>query len=789
MSGANVNLATGKASVEYDPAQVTPEALVEAVNAAGYRAGVADQARVSFPVQGMSCASCVRRVEAVLSNMDGVHRASVNFATGKAAVEFDAAVVTAGALQQAVREAGYQVEALEQQEDQDRERAAREKSLRALTRDFTVAAVLAVVVLTGMLPHMFAPLAPFTPQFLSHPFTMLVLTTIALFGPGGRFFAGSYAALRHRTADMNVLVAMGTSTAWAYSTALTLFPVYLTGLGFPYHLYYDASVVIITLILLGRLLEARARGKTSEAIRKLMGLQAKTARVVRDGVEEDIPIEAVAVGDIIRVRPGEKVPVDGEVTTGGSTVDESMLTGESLPVEKTVGDEVVGATINKTGTFTFRATKVGRDTALAQIIQLVEEAQGSKAPIQRLVDVVAAYFVPAVVGVAVLSFIVWYVFGPAPSLIFALTTFITVLIIACPCALGLATPTAIQVGTGKGAEMGVLFKGSDSLENAHHVQVVVFDKTGTLTEGKPVLTDVVPHGDFAADDLLRWVAAVESGSEHPLGQAVVTGAKERGLAPGPPEAFEAAPGHGVRAVVEGRTVLVGNRKLMADRGIDIAGLEATAEKLSGEGKTPVFAAVDGAAAGIVAVADTLKEHSAEAVRELQRRGLEVLMMTGDNHRTAQAIARKVGIKRVLAEVLPEHKAEEVKKLQAEGKVTAMVGDGLNDAPALAQADVGIAIGTGTDVAMEASDVTLITGDLRGVVNALELSRATIRKIRQNLGWAFGYNIILIPVAAGALFPAFDIMLNPMLGAAAMALSSISVVSNSLRLRGFRPVLR
>ncbi len=785
---ANVNLATEKATVVYDPARVTPRELVEAVSAAGYKAAVADRKRVTFPIKGMSCASCVRRVENVLSRMDGVHRASVNLATEKAAVEYDPSVVSAADLQQAVRDAGFQVEALEQQEDEDRERTARERSLRRLVLDFTVAVFFTILVLIGSLPHMYPPWAGYAPVILTEPLTLLVLTALVLFGSGWRFFAGSYTALRHRTADMNVLVALGTTTAWVYSAALTLFPDYLTELGFPYHIYYDAAAVIVTLILLGRLLEARARGKTSEAIRKLMGLQAKTARVVRDGEEVDIPIEEVMVGDVIRVRPGERIPVDGEIVFGRSAVDESMLTGESIPVGKEVGDEVVGATINKTGTFTFRATKVGRDTALAQIIRLVEEAQGSKAPIQRLVDVVAAYFVPAVVSIAVFSFILWYIFGPPPTLIFALTTFIAVLIIACPCALGLATPTAIQVGTGKGAELGILFKGSESLETAHRVRAVIFDKTGTLTEGKPKLTDVVPHGDFAEDDLLRWVAAVESGSEHPLGQAIVAGTKERDLPVDNPEEFEAVPGHGVRARVEGREVVVGNRKLMADRRIDVADLEETAGRLSAEGKTPVFAAVDGVPAGVLAVADTLKKHSAEAVRELQKRGIEVLMITGDNRRTAEAIARRVGIKRVLAEVLPEHKAQEVKKLQEEGKVVAMVGDGLNDAPALAQADVGIAIGTGTDVAMEASDVTLITGDLRGVVNALELSKATIGMIRQNLFWAFGYNIVLIPVAAGILYPAYGILLNPMLAAAAMAFSSISVVSNSLRLRWFKPVL-
>jgi len=784
---ANLNLATEKATVTYDPTLVKEEELMEAVSAAGYKASLAEHKRISFPIRGMSCASCVRRVETVLSGMDGVHRADINFATEKATVQYDPSLVSVADLQQAVREAGYQVEALEQQEDEDRERSARERALHRLTLDFAVGAFFTTVVLIGSMPHMYPPWGHFVPDFLTAPLVLLLLTAPVQFGSGWRFYVGGYAALRHGAADMNVLVALGTTTAWAYSAAMTLFPGFLTGLGFPYQLYYDVATVITTLILLGRLLESRARGKTSEAIRKLIGLQAKTARVVRDGVDVDILIEEVVVGDTIRVRPGEKIPVDGIVISGRSTVDESMLTGESIPVEKEADDEVVGATINKTGTFTFKATKVGRDTVLAQIIQLVEEAQGSKAPIQHLVDVVAAYFVPAVVATATLSFVLWSIFGPPPALIFALTTFIAVLIIACPCALGLATPTAIQVGTGKGAENGILFKGSESLETAHRVQTVVFDKTGTLTKGKPSLTDVVPRGGFAEEDILRWVASVESRSEHPLGEAIVTAAGERGLKLAEPDEFEAIPGHGVRARVDGHEVFIGNRRLMADRGIGIEDLEKTAEELSNEGKTPVFVAVDDRSAGIVAVADTLKENSANAVKELQRLGIEVIMITGDNRRTAEAIAKKVGIDRVLAEVLPEHKAQEVKRLQDEGKIVAMVGDGLNDAPALAQANVGVAIGTGTDVAMEASDVTLITGDLRGVVTALRLSKATIGMIRQNLFWAFAYNIVLIPVAAGVLYPLYGILLNPMLAAAAMAFSSISVVMNSLRLRWFKAV--
>jgi len=783
---ATVNFATGKATVTYEPDRVKVPELVAAVSAAGYRAAPAESARVILPVRGMTCASCVRRLEEALSRTGGVHHAAVNLATEKATVDYDPGVVSVRALEQAVRDAGYQVEALAAQAGEDRERAARERSMRRLTWDFAVGAFFTTVVLIGSLPHMYPPWAGFAPHILTTPLVLLFLTVPVQFGSGWRFYAGAYAALRHGAADMNVLVALGTTTAWTYSAAMTLFPDFLTGLGFPYQLYYDVTTVITTLIVLGRLLEARARGKTSEAIRKLMGLQAKTARVIRDGREVDIAVADVEVGDLILVRPGERVPVDGVIVSGRSTLDESMLTGESLPVERSAGDKVVGATINKTGTFTFEATRVGRDTVLAQIIRLVEEAQGSKAPIQRLVDVVAAYFVPAVVGTAVLSFVLWFLFGPPPTFIFALTTFIAVLIIACPCALGLATPTAIQVGTGVGAENGILFKGTESLETAHRVQAVVFDKTGTLTEGKPALTDVVLREGFGEEELLRWVASVESRSEHPLGEAVVAGARERGLVLVEPEEFEAAPGRGVQARVDGRALLVGNRLFMDERQVAVGDLEEDVQRLSNEGKTPVFVAVDGLAAGVLAVADTLKEHSAEAVRELRRLGLEVIMMTGDNRRTAEAVARKAGIQRVLAEVLPEHKAREVKRLQEEGKIVAMVGDGLNDAPALAQANVGIAIGTGTDVAMEASDVTLITGDLRGVVKAIQLSKATIGMIKQNLFWAFAYNIVLIPVAAGVFYPFYGILLNPMLAAAAMAFSSISVVLNSLRLRWFKP---
>jgi Cu+-exporting ATPase len=597
---------------------------------------------------------------------------------------------------------------------------------------------------------------------------------------------------------MNTLIAVGTSAAYFYSLAMTIAPGFFRTRGITPAVHYETAAVIITLILLGRLLEAIARGRTSEAIKRLMGLQSKTARLVRDGEETDVPVDEVRIGDRVVMRPGEKIPVDGIVREGASAVDESMLTGESLPVEKRPGDGVIGATLNKTGTFRFEATKIGKETVLAQIIRLVEEAQGSKAPIQRLADRVAGVFVPTVIGIAVLTFLVWLAVGPSPAFLFAMLNFVAVLIIACPCALGLATPTAIMVGTGKGAELGILIRNGASLETAHKLTTVVFDKTGTLTKGEPEVTDILRDESretraetdepraVSREELLRLAASLERGSEHPLGEAIVTRAKEQGLTLSEVTEFEAVPGLGVRGRVDGQAVLLGNAKFLADSGVELQELTPAAEGLAARGRTPMFVAVDGRAAGVIAVADTLKERSVEAVRALRRLGLELVMITGDNRRTAAAIAKQVGIDRVLAEVLPEQKAGEVRKLQAEGKVVAMVGDGINDAPALAQADVGIAIGTGTDVAMEASDITLIRGDLTSVVTAIELSKRTIRTIRQNLFWAFLYNVLGIPIAAGVLYPFTGLLLDPMIGSAAMALSSVSVVSNSLRLRRFRP---
>ncbi len=665
------------------------------------------------------------------------------------------------------------------------ERAAREREIRTLRRKLVAGIVLTVPIVLGSMSEWF----PWAPHALQNFWVLLALTIPVQFWAGAQFYRGFWAALKHRTSDMNTLIAVGTSAAFLYSVAMTVAPQVFRGLGIAPAVYYDTAAVIVTLILLGRFLEAIAKGRTSEAIRRLMGLRAKTARVVRDGEEQDIPVDEVRSGDLVIVRPGEKVPVDGIVREGASAVDESMLTGESLPVEKRAGDQVIGATLNKTGTFRFEATKVGKDTVLAQIVRLVEEAQGSKAPIQRLADYVASIFVPTVIGIALLTFAAWWVFGPAPSFVFGLLNFVAVLIIACPCALGLATPTAIMVGTGRGAEHGILIRSGESLETAHRIRTIVLDKTGTLTKGKPEVTDVLSHQPSAisqAQDLLRLAASLERASEHPLGEAIVDRAKADGLALSAVEGFEAVPGRGVRGRVDARPVLLGNLTFMQESGVEPGDLRASADKLAAEGKTPMFVAVSSQAAGVIAVADTLKEHSVEAVQALHRLGIEVVMLTGDNRRTAEAIAKTAGIGRVLAEVLPDQKAQEVKKLQAEGRVVAMVGDGINDAPALAQADVGIAIGTGTDVAMEASDITLIRGDLTGVVTAIQLSQRTMRTIKQNLFWAFIYNMIGIPIAAGVLYPVLGLLLNPMLASAAMAVSSVSVVSNSLRLRRFRP---
>ncbi|HEV2107672.1 MAG TPA: heavy metal translocating P-type ATPase [Thermomicrobiales bacterium] len=803
VSDATVNLATERARVSYDPAVTSPESLKTAVEKAGY--GVPElpeaappspngsgehqstgPAAVELAITGMTCASCVRRVERALTKVDGVREANVNLATERASVTYDPTGVTVPDLQAMVEKAGYGAEPVAAPTAPivaadavvDRRELERQHEIADLRRKSLVSLAVGLV----MMALMYVPLG--VSMRTLAPF-LLIAATVIQFWAGRVFYSAAWAAGRHGSTNMNTLVAIGTSVAYGYSAFVTLWPETAAAWGFAYHLYYEAAVIIIALILMGRWLEARAKAQTGAAIKALMGLQAKTARVIRNGVEQDIPVEAVVVGDLVRVRPGEKVPVDGIIEEGRSALDESMLTGESLPVEKGPADEVIGATLNKTGGFVFRATKVGKDTTLAQIVRLVEEAQGSKAPIQRLADTVSGYFVPAVLVIAALTFLGWLALGPEPTVTLAIQAGIAVLIIACPCALGLAAPTAIMVGTGKAAENGVLIRGGEALEQARRINAIILDKTGTLTRGKPAVTRIVPVNGLAEPELLRLAAAVEVGSEHPLGEAIVARGRELDLNLPPVEDFRSITGKGVEGRVNGRMVVLGNRALMSEAGINLDGLAETAGELASAGATPMYIAVDGKPGGLIAVADTIKPESPEAVAQLKALGLEVWMLTGDNQGTAKAIAHQAGIDHVLGEVLPEEKATKVQALQAEGKVVAMVGDGINDAPALAQADLGIAIGTGTDVAMAASDITLIGGDLRTIVTSIALSRRTVATIKQGLFWAFAYNVLLIPVAMGALYPAFGILLSPVLAAAAMAMSSVSVVTNALRLRGFK----
>jgi Cu+-exporting ATPase len=785
----SVNFATGRATVRFDPAVLDVDRIVRRVGELGYEVPLT---RLTLPIGGMSCAACVGRVEAALRGVPGVVEAGVNLATERAQVAFPEGRVEVADLRRAVEAAGYEIllpaapagpaGAATAGDVPDPGAVARAREIARLRLRVVVGALLATPVVLGSFPQLF----PWVPGAWTDPWVQLVLTVPVQFWVGAGFHRGAASALRHGAANMNTLVSLGTNAAFLFSLAVTLWPHALMAAGGM--TYYDTAAVLMTLIVLGRYLEARARGRTSEAIRALVGLRPKTARVVRDGAEVDVPVEAVVPGDLVRVRPGEKVPVDGDVVEGRSTVDESMLTGESLPVEKGPGDRVIGATLNRTGAFTFRAQRVGRDTVLAQIIRLVEAAQGSKAPIQRLADRVSGVFVPIVLALAGLTFGAWWLWGPEPALLFAVSNAVAVLVIACPCAMGLATPTAIMVATGKAAEHGILVKSAGALEILHRVQTVVFDKTGTLTRGQPEVTDVLPRNGTTPAELLGWAAAAERGSEHPLAEAILARAAGLGLTPAAAEDFEALPGHGVTARVGGRAVLLGHGRLMAERGIALDGLAKEAERLESEGKTAVFLAVDGQARGLLAVADVLKPEAPAAVAALRHLGLEVVMLTGDARRPAEAIARQAGVDRVLAEVRPEDKAAEVGRLQAEGRLVAMVGDGINDAPALAQADVGIAMGSGTDVALEAAAVTLLGGDLRAVLAAIELSRATLRVIRQNLGWAFGYNVLLLPVAAGLLYPLAGPagLLSPIYAGAAMALSSVSVVTNSLRLRRVRP---
>jgi P-type Cu+ transporter len=783
---ASVNFAAEKATVEYDPKATNPDEMIGAIEAAGYSTDVRE---TTLGVAGMTCASCVGRVERALEKVPGVLEARVNLANERATIRYLAGEVEPRELEKAIGGAGY----LLVREEESCAEDAREREYKQLGADFFLAAALTVPILAGSLPMLVGLEPPIPIVWLN--LGLLVLATPLQFWAGRRFYRGAWGALRHGQANMNTLVVMGTSAAYLYSAVAALAPgLFAAGRA---EVYFDTSALIITLILLGRLLEARAKSRTNEAIKKLAGLQAKTARVVRGGEAVDVPVEDVRVGDVIVVRPGEKVPVDGLVVYGESAVDESMITGESIPVTRREGDEVIGATMNTSGSFRFEATKVGEDTALHQIMRMAEEAQGSKAPIQRLADRISAVFVPAVIGVAAATFLVWLLIGPEPALTFALLNTVAVLIIACPCAMGLATPTSIMVGTGKGAESGMLIKGGEVLEGAHRLDTVVLDKTGTLTKGQPKLTDVVAADGTPEEEFLRLVASAELGSEHPWGEALVRGSKDRGLPLAEADAFETFSGGGIRAGVEGREVLVGNRNFLSESGVSEDSLLPQSKELAREGKTPIFVSLDGQHAGLVAIADVVRDEAREAVDLLHSLGLEVTMLTGDNRRTAEAIARKLGIDHVVAEVRPEEKAAEVKRLQAEGNKVGMVGDGINDAPALAQADVGIAIGTGTDVAMEAADLTLISGDVRGVARAIKLSKATVRNIKQNLFWAFAYNVALIPVAAGVLYPLFSEgsvpwvlspvlgeygFLNPVLAAVAMALSSVTVVSNALRLR-------
>jgi Cu+-exporting ATPase len=739
-----------------------------------------------IPILGIMCAGCVGTIEKALLARKGVVKAAVNLATGRARVDYLPTAIGLDEIRAVIESAGYKVlrpaaSGGDESAAEDIERQGREREFKDLKTKFLIGLAFSAIVFIGSM----GSVLPFLPSFLGSPILLGLLTAPVQFWIGARFYRGAWAALRHGRADMNTLVAVGTSAAYLYSVAATVVPALFAAGGHGSHVYFDTSAVIITLILFGRVLEAKAKGRASEAMKHLLGLQPAAARVVVDGVETDVPLKDVHPGDMIVVRPGERIPVDGRVTKGHSAVDESMITGESLPVEKAEGDDVIGATMNKTGSFVFRAVKVGKETALARIVQLVAEAQGSKAPIQRLADVIAGKFVPAVIGIAVLTFTAWMIFGPRPALTFALLNFVAVMIIACPCALGLATPTAIMVGTGKGAEYGILIKNGESLETAAKITTIVFDKTGTLTEGAPVLTDSIPAEGLAETEFLRLAAGAERGSEHPLAEAVLKAAAARGVAVPEASEFKSLPGWGLEARVEGRPVLLGNAALMIGRGIDLTGWTDRAESLSAQGKTAMYAAVDGRPAGLLAVADPLKAKSVAAVARLQAMGLRVMMLTGDHRRTAEAVARAAGIDRFAAELRPGDKTAEIRALQAAGERVAMVGDGINDAPALAAADVGVALGSGTDVAMEAADITLIGDDLHGLARAIELSRRTIRTIKQNLFWAFIYNVIGIPVAAGVLYPFFGVLLNPMIASAAMAFSSVSVVTNSLRLKRAR----
>ncbi|PAE44027.1 heavy metal translocating P-type ATPase [Bacillus sp. 7884-1] len=785
---SSVNYVTEKLSIQYDESVVSLPAIRATIEKAGYEAIIESAKRV-LQIEGMTCAACAKRIEKVTSKLDGVLESSVNYATEKLSIGFEPSKVRVSDIKQAIEKAGYK--AIEEETTVDSDKERKEKEIKLLWKKFVISAVFTVPLLVITMGHMFFEPLGFKLPAIIDPMVnplyfgliQLLLVLPVLFA-GNKFFTVGFSSLISRSPNMDSLIAMGTSAAFLYGI-FAIFQIYGGNIDYAYDLYFEAAGVIITLILLGKYLEAVTKGKTSEAIKKLMGLAPKTAMIIRNGKEVEMAIEEVEVGDIIVVKPGEKMPVDGEVIEGMTSVDESMLTGESMPVEKNIGDAIIGASINKNGLIKYKATRVGKDTALAQIIKLVEDAQGSKAPIAKMADIISGYFVPVVIGIAIAGALAWYFFAGETG-VFSLTIFISVLVIACPCALGLATPTAIMVGTGKGAEYGVLIKSGVALETAHKIKTIVFDKTGTITEGKPKVTDVVVTSEITEEYLLQLAASAEKGSEHPLGEAIVKDAEERGIEFKNLDFFKAIPGHGIEVKMDGKNILLGNRKLMVEREISLKDLEVTSDRLAGEGKTPMYVAIDGRMAGIIAVADTVKENSKKAIEQLHKMGIEVAMITGDNRRTAEAIAKQVGIDRVLAEVLPEDKANEVKKIQAEGSKVAMVGDGINDAPALAQADIGIAIGSGTDVAMESADIVLMRSDLMDVPTAIQLSKKTISNIKQNLFWAFGYNTLGIPIAMGVLYLFGGPLLNPIIAAAAMSLSSVSVLLNALRLKGFKP---
>lgn len=788
VANANVNFATEKLTVEFDAQKASMPTIKEAVEHAGY--GVIEESKantVTIPIGGMTCAACAQRIEKAIAKLEGINKVSVNLATEKATVEYDSQKLRLSAIKQCIEKTGYKALEIEKN-TVDEDKLRKEKEIKTLWIKFTIASVFGLPLLYFAMVPMVSwwpfpiPMA-LNPMLYPLRFALLqVSLTIPIIIAGYKFYTVGFKALIQRSPNMDSLVAIGTTSAVLFSLYNT-YRIIQGDFMAVESLYYETAGVIIALILLGKSLEAVSKGKTSEAIKKLMGLAPKTAIVIEDGKEIEVPIDEVEIGDIILVKPGEKIPVDGVVLEGNTSIDEAMLTGESMPIDKKAGDKVFAASINKNGLIKFKATKVGSDTALAQIIKLVEDAQGSKAPIAQMADIVSGYFVPVVCVIATIAFLAWFLTGQ--SLAFSLTIFISILVIACPCALGLATPTAIMVGTGKGAENGILIKGGEALETTHKINTIVFDKTGTITEGKPEVTDIITTAGVKREHLLQIAASGEKGSEHPLGEAIVRGAEMERLEFKKVEQFEAIPGHGIEVVIDGIHVLIGNKKLMDNRSISLEELKLKSDQLAGEGKTPMYVAMENKLAGIIAVADVVKESSAKAIKKLQSMGIEVAMITGDNRKTAEAIAKQVGIDRVLAEVLPQDKSNEVKKLQAEGKKVCMVGDGINDAPALVQADIGIAIGSGTDVAMESADIVLMRSDLMDVPTAIHLSKSTIRNIKQNLFWAFGYNAAGIPVAAGLLYLFGGPLLNPIIAAAAMAFSSVSVLTNALRLKRFK----